>query len=103
MGKGLREYFHRGMRFGLSDVVSSMNQLLEALAYAHDEGVIHRDTKPANIIIRHTGSGLRYCFSKPRRSRCCCIDGPKSNNAGLTPNICAPLSLSIGGCGRLRE
>src|SRR6476469_9871564 len=54
-GKGLREYFHRGTRFGLSDVVSIMTQLLEALAYAHDEGVIHRDIKPANIIIMVNG------------------------------------------------
>jgi serine/threonine-protein kinase len=54
-GKGLREYFHRGTRFGLGDVVSIMNQLLEALAYAHDEGVVHRDVKPANIIIMNNG------------------------------------------------
>ena len=54
-GKGLREYFHRGTRFGLADVVSIMTQLLEALAYAHDEGVVHRDIKPANIIIMNNG------------------------------------------------
>jgi len=54
-GKGLRDYFHRGSRFGMADVASIMNQLLEALAYAHDEGVIHRDIKPANIIIMVNG------------------------------------------------
>jgi eukaryotic-like serine/threonine-protein kinase len=54
-GKGLREYFQRGTRFGLSDVVSIMTQLLEALDYAHEQGVIHRDIKPANIIIMSNG------------------------------------------------
>ena len=54
-GKGLREYFQRGTRFGLGDVVSIMTQLLEALEYAHEQGVIHRDIKPANIIIMSNG------------------------------------------------
>lgn len=54
-GKGLREYFQRGIRFGLSDTVSIMTRLLEALAYAHEQGVVHRDVKPANIIIMSNG------------------------------------------------
>jgi eukaryotic-like serine/threonine-protein kinase len=54
-GKGLREYFQRGTRFGLGDVVSIMTQLLDALEYAHEQGVIHRDIKPANIIIMGNG------------------------------------------------
>jgi serine/threonine protein kinase len=54
-GKGLREYFQRGMRFGMGDVVSIMTQLLDALEYAHEQGVIHRDIKPANIIIMSSG------------------------------------------------
>ncbi len=54
-GKGLREYFQRGTRFGLGDVVSIMAQLLDALGYAHEQGVIHRDIKPANIIIMGNG------------------------------------------------
>jgi len=54
-GKGLREYFQRGTRFGLGDVVSIMTQLLDGLDYAHEQGVIHRDIKPANIIIMSNG------------------------------------------------
>lgn len=43
-GKGLREYFQRGTHFGLNDTVGIMPRLLEALAYAHEEGMVHRDS-----------------------------------------------------------
>jgi serine/threonine-protein kinase len=54
-GNSLREYFNRNTRFEDRDVVSIMAQLLEALAYAHEQGVYHRDIKPANIIIMTSG------------------------------------------------
>jgi predicted Ser/Thr protein kinase len=54
-GISLRQYFERQIRFEESDVVSIMVQLLEALQYAHDQGVWHRDIKPANIIIMNNG------------------------------------------------
>ncbi|MCX7892507.1 MAG: serine/threonine protein kinase [Burkholderiales bacterium] len=54
-GNSLREYFGRGTRFEERDVVSIMAQLLDALAYAHEQGVWHRDIKPANIIIMMNG------------------------------------------------
>src|SRR5882762_287866 len=54
-GNSLRHYFEQKVRFGIQDVVSVMSQLLEALQYAHDRGVWHRDVKPANIIIMSTG------------------------------------------------
>jgi serine/threonine-protein kinase len=54
-GNSLREYFNRGTRFEGPDVVSVMAQLLDALHYAHEQGVWHRDIKPANIIIMNNG------------------------------------------------
>ncbi|MBL8541088.1 MAG: protein kinase, partial [Betaproteobacteria bacterium] len=40
--------------FGL--LVALMSQLLQALEFAHDRGVVHRDVKPSNLIV--TGQGL---------------------------------------------
>jgi eukaryotic-like serine/threonine-protein kinase len=54
-GNSLRDYFVRGTRFELRDVVSVMVQLLDALQHAHEQGVWHRDIKPANIIIMRNG------------------------------------------------
>ncbi len=39
----------------LSDSVNYVSQVLDALAYAHGRGVVHRDVKPANIMITPSG------------------------------------------------
>src|SRR5262245_44912108 len=54
-GNSLRDYFNRGTRFEGRDAVSIMVQILDALHYAHEQGVWHRDIKPANIIIMGNG------------------------------------------------
>jgi len=54
-GSGLDQYFKREIRFGVTDIVSIMAQLLDALDYAHDQGIVHRDVKPANIIVMLNG------------------------------------------------
>src|SRR5438132_78425 len=54
-GSSLGQYFERQVRFEERDLVSIMVQLLDALQYAHDQGVWHRDIKPANIIIMNNG------------------------------------------------
>jgi serine/threonine-protein kinase len=54
-GHSLREYFEQKVPFAISQVVSIVSQLLEALQYAHERGVWHRDIKPANILIMSDG------------------------------------------------
>jgi tRNA A-37 threonylcarbamoyl transferase component Bud32/class 3 adenylate cyclase len=55
-GKELKDYFDRGERFPLSEVVRLMTQLLDALDTAGRKGIVHRDIKPANIIILPDGT-----------------------------------------------
>lgn len=54
-GRSLRDYLARPGGLSLPEILSLMVQLLDALGYAHGCGVVHRDVKPANLIIDHEG------------------------------------------------
>ena len=54
-GAGLREYLNRRTTFDFGQLVALMSQLLGALEFAHERGVIHRDIKPSNLIITAAG------------------------------------------------
>jgi serine/threonine-protein kinase len=53
-GESLERKLESG-RLPVDTAVNYAVQVLDALAYAHDNGVIHRDVKPANIIIDPSG------------------------------------------------
>ena len=55
IGMELKEHFDRTMRFQINDSTKIMTQLLDALEYSHNRGVIHRDIKPSNILITKDG------------------------------------------------
>ena len=54
-GRELAKAFAQREPFTLSEVVRIMGELLDALAYAHAQGVVHRDVKPANVLIDELG------------------------------------------------
>jgi hypothetical protein len=51
-GSTLREHL-RGGRIDDATAVEVSAQILEALAHAHAKGIVHRDVKPANVILEH--------------------------------------------------
>lgn len=50
----LRDCEAEGRPFGEADLLAVVVPLVEGLAHVHRAGVLHRDVKPANIIIRRT-------------------------------------------------
>ena len=54
-GAGLREYLNKSVTFDFAQLVALMDQLLNALEFAHSRGVVHRDIKPSNLIVTNQG------------------------------------------------
>lgn len=55
-GRSLRDAQPRSVRHGrCSEAVGLVKQLLEALDFFHERGVVHRDIKPSNIMVSAGG------------------------------------------------
>jgi tRNA A-37 threonylcarbamoyl transferase component Bud32 len=58
----LTDYRARGERMPWGEVVRILLDVLDGLAYAHSEGMIHRDVKPANILLTRRGQAVLTDF-----------------------------------------
>ncbi|MFL5582887.1 MAG: protein kinase domain-containing protein [Gemmatimonadaceae bacterium] len=50
-GESLRHRLQRETRLPIDDVARVLHEVSDALAYAHERGVVHRDIKPENILL----------------------------------------------------
>jgi tRNA A-37 threonylcarbamoyl transferase component Bud32 len=70
-GPNLRQVLQTG-RLAPEQALAVVPQLCEALQYAHEEGVVHRDVKPENILLDKRGRvkiadfGLAKLLNRPR-------------------------------------
>ncbi len=62
-GPSLRQLLERYQRLSVGDAARIARQVADALAYAHGQGVVHRDIKPDNILLDASGHVLVTDFA----------------------------------------
>ena len=68
-GITLKEYIEQRRVIPWKEAVHFLTQMLRALQHAHDRGVVHRDVKPQNIMLLHSGNIKVTDFGIARFSR----------------------------------
>ncbi|HEU5229363.1 MAG TPA: serine/threonine-protein kinase, partial [Ktedonobacteraceae bacterium] len=61
-GGSLRDYMRKQRVIATSEAIQLISQMLNALQYAHDRGLIHRDIKPGNMLFKADGTLLLSDF-----------------------------------------
>ena len=56
-GETLRDKLNRETQLGIDEAVRIAREVLDALHYAHEHGIVHRDVKPENILL-HGGHAI---------------------------------------------
>ena len=54
-GEDLKQHLDGGKRYSLTQSLGMANDMLSALNYAHRQNIVHRDVKPANLLIESNG------------------------------------------------
>ncbi|HZE74090.1 MAG TPA: protein kinase [Gemmatimonadales bacterium] len=65
-GQSLRDRLHRDHQLPVEDALRIAREAAGALDYAHEQGVVHRDVKPENILLTRRGDVLVADFGIAR-------------------------------------
>ncbi|HUF28465.1 MAG TPA: serine/threonine-protein kinase [Gemmatimonadaceae bacterium] len=97
-GESLRARLLRGERFRIAEVTRILHDVIDALAYAHEHGVVHRDIKPDNVLMSRQHAvisdfGVAKALCAAHDGSCPACDGVAGLERGLaigTPAYMAP-------------
>lgn len=85
----LGDYRNRGALMDYQAALKIMEQIADALDYAHSKGVIHRDIKPSNIMINRQGEAILTDFNLAR-----IVTEDSAGEAFGTPHYISPEQIS---------
>jgi len=88
-GRELLDYFNKGERFDLATILKITIELLDALDFAHEHDIIHRDVKPANVMIDAAGHVKLTDFGVARLT-----DAPEGEATRMGKQIGTPSYMS---------
>lgn len=89
-GRTLRAYLAERGRLPVDEVLRIAFQLVDALRYVHERGVIHRDLKPDNVLVGHDGHITLTDFGIALRLNSRRLTFSHLSNAVGTPDYMAP-------------
>ena len=94
-GPTLAERIARGP-IPLDEALAIARQIADALATAHDHGVIHRDLKPANIKVRSDGAVKVLDFGLAKAVEVSGADPSTDGLLSLSPTLTSPAMTGVG-------
>ncbi len=98
-GESLRQRLEREVQLPIPDAVHIAREVADALAYAHAEGIVHRDIRPENILLE-SGHALVADFGIARALET--VGGEKLSAPGVVLGVPAYISPEqAGGQGEL--
>ncbi|HEU5163640.1 MAG TPA: protein kinase [Thermoanaerobaculia bacterium] len=91
-GETLLSLLHREKKLDLAPSLKIVDDILHGLAYAHERHVVHRDVKPANILITRQGQAKIADFGVARYARTAARSRTLTNGGQLigTPYYMSP-------------
>lgn len=86
-GMSLAEFLHRvdGHSLTFDEAAAIADTLGQALTFAHSNGVLHLDIKPANVLIDHSGNVKLTDFGMARLSSAGGFGGSRGGTIGYMP------------------